>query len=179
MILRILTLFLFLISMLNLSSGYELALSPSQINYSLNINKELCKNITIFSNDYVGEIISMDKWAGEGVSTKNLNEYNLESNSLGINIEYPKNFILSNKKDLEVCITATKKGSYQGALLFQADNMTLGVGSWINLLVEDNFENKLNINQLTFYIIFGEMLFIDFIAVLFLTYLIFLTRKKR
>ena len=184
MIIKIFALTIILIILINLSSSYELALSPSHINYSLNANEELCKNITIFSKDYRGEISSMDKWAEEGVSTKNLNEYNLESSNLGINIEYQKSFILSDKKDFNVCITAAKKGSYQGALLFQADNMTLGVGSWLNLLVEDNSSAISNLGLNIFNnispinIIVGEVLFIDFIAVLFLSYLLFLTRKK-
>src|SRR3989344_8831634 len=157
-----------------LASGYELGVSPPQINYFGNLSELLCNNITIISRDYEGEIISMDKWSNKYHFSRNLNEYSLTDQDLGIYIEYPKSFILDKKTEINVCIKAEKEGSYYGAMLFQANNMSLGVGSWVNLIVEDENETN-NAHNL----ILGQVLFMSIILAAFLLYMVFLTSKRR
>src|SRR3989344_2814425 len=134
-----LIIFLILILFLPIASSLELGISPIQLDFSGKTQEKICRNITLFSKNFSGELAGEDRWSKE--NEKILNKYTLSSEDLKINIEYEKTIRAEQKNLIGVCINANQ-GVYYGALLFHAENTSAGVGSWIFLNISEKREEK-------------------------------------
>ena len=132
-------LILVLLLSINLCSALQISVSPSELNLKLNTHEETCKNITISaSSDLL--ITGEDRWT-KIQGSKDLKDYELSSSDLGIEVSYKKQFIVHNKKQLEVCINARNQGVYNGALIFS--HKSLAVGNWIIIDVSGTSSDSL------------------------------------
>lgn len=121
----------------------ELHVFPAKIELNGSVDEELCSKVKI-SSDYEGNIIVRTKWARK--DTKNINDYYLDAESIGINEYFNKKLNIENTKEETFCLTAEKSGKYYGALLYNTENSYAGVGIWItvNIQGDEAIENKMD-----------------------------------
>jgi len=129
-------------------SALELGISPIELKFEGNAGEKICKNYTLFVEDFSGFLIGETKWAKIGEIKKDLKIHTLNAESLGITLEYQKNINLHEKTSFEICILCKTSGNYHGALLYQAEGTNLGVGNWIILKInENNLKSNLQSNS--------------------------------
>jgi len=133
--LLILIIILFLVSLV---SATKLGISPGNLIFNGSINEKICRNITI-NTDYKGILIGESKWIKEVKEKKDIKDYNLNQEDLGINLDYPTEINISeNNEIISVCITANKIGKYNGAIIYKTNGGYAGVGSWIEIDIKNN-----------------------------------------
>jgi hypothetical protein len=164
-------------------SGYQLGVGPPEIT----LESGECGEIYVFSNDYIGEIEIRDKWAEKRGSS--FEDYNLDSEDIGLDVRYFKNFELNNIGKTKICIYGS--GKYYGLILFRAVDGNIEVGTRIIFngdgrmsLFERNILSGMAISdENVFFEGFGarEMVLMSSFAVSFvlLWFLLFILRKER
>jgi hypothetical protein len=149
-------------------SAIKLGITPSEVYFNGYLNEKICKNITIFS-DFNGDISGEIKWT-KVKDSKILKDYNIISEDLNINSDYPKRIEVfsRNKKELiTVCLSGEKPGRYYGALLYGAEESHAGVGSWIYLRIskDNKTEGKLigfgSLSIISLFLVLIILFFID------------------
>lgn len=113
-------------------SAFEFGVSPSELNFQGKEGEEICKNVKIFSSLDGINIAIEDKWTTQKDSSKNLNEYLIDSNELKINMDYERDFLLNNEREIKICLKSKEAGEFKGVLLFQALDNSLNIGIWLN-----------------------------------------------
>ncbi len=137
--------FLVLVSSVYSVYSYGLGISPTEINFEGNAGERICRNVDIFSKDYLGQIDVKDKWA-KGGAGKNADKYTLTRQELGIGLSYNERFNLENQSTQEICLASEGEGSFNGLLLFSAADSNIEVGVWINAYLggkKSNWKNWL------------------------------------
>ena len=133
---------MFILILSNISAGnISLKLEPSRLNLTGFTGEKICQELTIEYNIEDGTIEGRDLWAPEGVTEKVLSLHNLEAGVLGLTFEYPKSITVDNSKVVDVCITASKKGLYHGALLYrtiQSGNVGIELNVWVTADIKEN-----------------------------------------
>ena len=172
--------FIFLI---NFVCANEIGISPAKIDFSGKIGDVICKEITLFTQDK--EVLSGgDRWSAK--DSRELGDYNLRADELGIEIDYIKSIEFKGSQNVEVCIQGLESGVYYGALIYQVDSA--GVGTWIkvNISGDENKKTDPGIVRLTGNVISENnsgMFIFAFIEVFFLVVifavLIYIARKMR
>ncbi|GIU68464.1 MAG: hypothetical protein KatS3mg093_350 [Candidatus Parcubacteria bacterium] len=174
----ILFLFVFIILKINFLNSIEIGISPEEISLYSYVGEKVCSNFSLIGEfNFLGEI----KWSKE--KSKELKDYVLSSEELGIKTYFPKEI---KKGNYEVCFVGNKKGSYYGVILYKAEGTNYGVGTWIELNLKDNesilsstgfvikeIKNLENINKILIL-----NLFLNFLVLFFLIYLSNKKRKK-
>ena len=137
--LLILIVLLFLVSFV---SATKLGISPGNLIFNGSANEKICKNITI-NTDYNGILIGESKWIEKAGKKRDIKDYNLNSDDLNINIEFPERInITENIVKVEVCITTKKPGKYNGGILYKTADSYAGVGSWIEADIYDKSQDS-------------------------------------
>ncbi len=136
----------FLLIILSVSCVYalQISVSPSHI-YINKLNQEVCKTVTVSSDQNINVYLE-DRWSVNG---KDFNDYNLSSKDFDVNINYPEIIEINDEETAEVCITANKKGTYKGVLMFKSEE-GVGVGILLRVntgenAVKESVKNNSNI----------------------------------
>lgn len=138
--------FIFLFFLANVSPA-SLSIAPPKIIVNSTVGETICENITIVSDREITALGS-DKWNKNGKSSA-ISEYKSDSESLGIQIEYPKNIQIENKRKIKVCITPTQKGVHNGAILYKIKDLPLEAGTWIEVNAKGNDLIKITGNAIS------------------------------
>src|SRR3989344_4641578 len=123
--------FIFIIVNINIV-GAGLNLAPGKLNFNMETNNELCKEITIVSNDYKGEIRIRDVWASVDEGS-NINKFYLEAGDFDISISYPNEIDLNERETIDVCLSGSNIKQAKGAIIFTPNtdtNIVVEVGTW-------------------------------------------------
>lgn len=139
---------LFLIILINNVSAVKLGISNSSMEFVGEVNEKICRNIMVYS-DYDSFITSTTKWAEIENSNRDIRNYNLESYDLGIKIDNLNKIKINKQKEIEICLTGTIPGRFNGALLFGTENSYAGIGTWINATIRREEIKQGGINLLT------------------------------
>jgi hypothetical protein len=129
-----LLIFLFII-IIHSIDALKITASPAHINLNTEVDKEICKKISISSDKKI-IIYLEDKWSSKNQSIS-LGSYNLSANNFQIGISYPNVIKLDSKKSLDICIIPKKAGNYNGILLLTSSNKLAGVAILIQLNVSE------------------------------------------
>lgn len=137
---------IFLLTLASVSAGsISLKLEPSKLNLTGFTNEKICQELTIEYNIQDGTIEGRDLWAPEGVTEKVLSLHNLNAGALGLIFEYPKSISVDNSKVVDVCVTASTKGLYHGALLYrtiQSGNVGIELNVWVTADIKEKVGEK-------------------------------------
>ncbi|MEX0920849.1 MAG: hypothetical protein WDZ62_01140 [Candidatus Pacearchaeota archaeon] len=116
---------------LGFSHALDFGISPEEIILSGNVGEKVCKEFSLIGQDLIfnGKV----KWSYE--KTKNIKDYVLSGKEFEINVDFP-NITNSGKK--EICIEGKNPGKYNGALFYKIEETNYGIGTWINLKLEDS-----------------------------------------
>ena len=110
-----------------------LGLSPGKINFDVQGNDEQCKEVTVVSDDYAGELRLRDVWSNSKEES-NINNFDMEANDFGFDISYPETINIEDKETIEICLSGGDLREARGALIFTPDsdtNIVVEVGAWI------------------------------------------------
>ena len=137
---------MFILALSSISAGdITLKLEPSKLNLTGFTDDKICQKLTIEYNIQEGTIEGRDLWAQEGVTEKILSLHTLTAESLELNFEYPKSITVDNSKVVDVCVTASKKGLYHGALLYrtiQNGNVGIELNVWVTADIQEKAGEK-------------------------------------
>jgi hypothetical protein len=127
---RVALLFVFLL--LPLISAIQLTLRPPRLGIQAEPSSQICKNITV-SSDKQMNVSVQDSWAN--FKSKDLNDYNLTSESLDLTVDYQKTFFIPPGLEVpaEICFTAKRSGIFYGTVVFQSENSCASIGTWVEL----------------------------------------------
>lgn len=126
-------------------NAFELGISPAQVVFEGSQNKTICKEVHVFSTQESAYYV-YNEWSTK--ASRNIYDYTLDAENFGLVISYP-DIIQVGQKDIRVCITAECSGFYQGVLLVQPIERSIGVGAWLLVNINGNAclqENKNIIN---------------------------------
>lgn len=142
-----LVVFIAIILSLNILSSvfaYNLGIRPTEVKFEGKINERICKNVTLISGDYKGQMIAEDRWAEKSIFVRDFKAHNLTSSLIGIDIVYSKEFNIQNEKDISVCLNSKFSGLFHGLLIFTTKGGNIGVGTWLNIRIADGEGNIVN-----------------------------------
>lgn len=127
----------------------ELGISPGNLEFSGNINERICNNITL-NTDYKGYLIGNTKWTDKKLEKREIKDYNLNAEELGIIIDYPEKLNVSEKiTKREICANLKKPGTYHGAITYKTEEGYAGVGSWMMLNISKNSNENSGIRKIS------------------------------
>ncbi len=132
----ILTIFLF-----SFVSSLKLGISPAYMDLSGEINEKICKNVSINSDREINVTIE-DKWFYGQTQSRNLKDYNLSAEGIGIKFFGDEKVSINQTDRLEICFLAEKTGDYYGIILFSSENNFATIGSWVKLEISGNKINS-------------------------------------
>ena len=112
-------------------SSLKVGISPPKIELSGKPEQELCKEITVYSDKKI-TLEAEDLWTLVRDS-KNLKDYNLSSEELGITTKYDKEISVNSNKKVKFCADTNKEDVYNGVLVYKSVENSAGVGIWIKL----------------------------------------------
>lgn len=129
-------------------SSVKLGISPAQVDFEGYAGESLCKKINLISE--TNELVAgIDRWSNEKTFIKEINRYTLNSSNLDIEFNYPKEILIENKSEINLCVKGKEAGTFYGAIIYKT-NKSVAVGSWIvlNLTKNENYsEDKLAAND--------------------------------
>jgi len=144
------------------TSATLLLLHPPKIEFSGNTNEKICQTVTVFS-DYRGNLSARIRWTDKKDS-KDLNDYNLGSSNLSIINGFAEKIVSNNdKKEIDICLTFEKSGEYYGALLYNAETGSAGVGIWAYANIRGD-GNNVDISKITGNVVINLKGFVTSIA---------------
>src|SRR3989344_815500 len=126
-------------------SAFEFGISPSELNFNGKAGEEICSKVNIFSSLDEINLVIEDKWSTKENPNKEINNYITNSSDLRITLNYERNFILNQEKEINICLKSKDSGNFKGILIFQALDGSLNIGIWLNV----NISNPSKINRLT------------------------------
>lgn len=127
----------------------ELGISPGEIKFYGNVNEKICRNISIQTN-YNESILGETRWIKNFEKKRDIKDYELNSDDLSLVVDYIekiKSKGISLKE--QVCITATKPGKYYGAITYKTETGYAGVGSWIEVDIKGDLEDRATLSKIT------------------------------
>jgi len=116
--------------------------SPPQLYLVGDVRDTLCENVTIANIE--SDIIVVDRWVSMGYDSRNLLEYIMSSENLGLNVSYDDDFFINEKTKQLVCVNGAKSGLYYGVLLYMANGENSGVGIWVQVNLSESENIELN-----------------------------------
>ncbi|MDP1729406.1 MAG: hypothetical protein Q8L27_04345 [archaeon] len=111
------------------SSAFDLKIQPSKLSFDGDINENLCSSLTLLSDSYSGIIDISDKWSKS--STREINEFNLDSSEFGINLDYETSINFNEEREVQICLRAMKTGEFYGVILVKPREGSFGIGVWV------------------------------------------------
>jgi hypothetical protein len=131
--------FLFLFS---LASATTLSGSPSSLNFDLGVGEVGCLNFSIYSDNYDGDLVSIMKWAGNGVDVSHPRDFNLNNSEVEFEVSYFPEEIedFDGDEAVEVCVVGEKVGYWKGSLEYRTEasgNIATAVGTWLRVNVTE------------------------------------------
>ena len=123
--------FLFFILLISFSEGVELGVSPASIDFYGESGNFVCKNLSIFFSEDNIPIEVNDTWS-KNRNSRDVNNYKLSADELGIVSKYKNSFLINKEKNFEICIKSQYAGNFNGVLIFDVVGKSLSVGSWMN-----------------------------------------------
>ena len=132
--------FLLLILLIPLTSAIQF--SPTSLEFNLEKNKVSCQKISLVVETNIAEV--HDSWAKNFADAWTVSNFKTSSQELGIQMNYPSE-INSAQKELQVCLTASKPGSYKGALIFRQEkvgNSIIQFAVWLKVSVSGEASNE-------------------------------------
>jgi hypothetical protein len=128
---------LFFILLIPFSSSMEVGVSPGVLVLEANQNELVCKNFSLIGQD---EIVFLGDLFWSKVESRNINDYKLKSEDMGIEGVYPKN--ASPGKNI-FCIKSKKEGNYHGVLKYKIENTNYGFLMWLDVNIEKDPKTKI------------------------------------
>lgn len=144
---RLICFFMLVIFLFSFVSSLELGLSPAYSNLNGKTNEKICQNFTINSDRKINVIIE-SKWFDGKMQSKNLKDYNLSAEKVGISLFGNEKIFVNKTTKTEICFSSSKNGNYYGIILFSSENGYATIGSWIKLEIKNN-QTALNKLSLT------------------------------
>jgi len=123
-----------------------LQFSPTSLEFNLEKNQISCKKINF---EVESQTTIKDVWAQFSSQEWSISNFQTSSQTHGISISYP-NEINPNQKEIEVCLSGSKPGSYRGTLVFrqgEVGNSIVQFAVWLKVSIsgetnERPIENK-------------------------------------
>lgn len=173
----------FFVFCLNFVSAVSLEMSPPVVEFFGEVGVPMCKNVSVFVSEW-SVVSGQDRWLGDDSLKGDFLSYNLSSEDVGLNVDYPFEVSFIGGRDIVVCVNAESEGVYDGALLFNVKGGSAGVVSWMSVNVSSGesslekitgaFVSEDDVNYV------GVMGFsFVLLLVVFLGLVIFLKRKRR
>lgn len=151
---KIVFLILLIILLSSSIKAFKLSVSPAHLDFRGNSGEKMCKEIAVSSDEKIFITIE-DKWASKSKDLS-LNDYNLSSKQLEINVSYPGGINLIGEKNIALCITPKNAGTYNGILVFTSSRGLAGLAVLIKVEIFGQEEkssltsitgNIINLNQ--------------------------------
>ena len=139
-----------IIILISFVSAVQIGISPPQIEFEGNVGEKICKTIKLFS-EQEERFIGTDRWSNEKYFVKDINKYNINSSTIGIEFDYPRELISKEKSEIEICVKGDNPGEYYGAIIYST-NKSAAVGSWIILKVHGDKDGIKNNTKETVFI---------------------------
>lgn len=128
---KILCLFAFIL-LIGEVKAFEFGASPGIINFELDEGARECRNISIIAGNKTLVEVN-DFWSSGG--DKDLENYNLKAEGLGVNIDYQKRIYADGRSSLNICASALKSGNYHGLLTLSPIGKNVELGVWLDMKV--------------------------------------------
>jgi len=136
-------LFFLFLSLIFSVSFVSATITPNQLqlNFDLVKGEEACKSIALSSNEPASAIIR-DVWAEEYNQESSLSKFTYSAGDHGLSIDYENSleFDKAESIDVNICITGSEAGKYQGALIFSPQGESGNViqySTWLKVIVEE------------------------------------------
>jgi hypothetical protein len=126
--------FVYFVFILTNVSAVQLSISPPQIDFVGSTGEEICNTIFIQVNG-TENLIGKNLWAEEGIDLRKISLHNLTSEDLRIDFNYEDKIEVDGERGAQICVTAKRKGTYHGLLLYKIENKPVQVGIWMNVSV--------------------------------------------
>ncbi len=134
---RLLFLFSFVILVsLSFINAQDLQISPTYINFIGSTGEKICNEVSVFPSS---NLVFSNLWSLN--DTKQLKDYVFLNEKLGIRVYYSG--FEDNKTN--ICIASSRAGKFYGAFLFRDQNSSMGIGTWVSVLIGG--ENLINTEQ--------------------------------
>jgi len=143
------------------AGALRLSLSPSHVSFLGEVDEKICEEIVVASDKEI-VLYGDDKWAlgrlGDG-----LRGYDLNHDSLGLEVIYPKEIYLSGERNINFCVKSKSAGKFYGAFIYKSDS-GIGIGNFVEveIMEKNNFmiESMILGNSFLLLILFVLSLFI-------------------
>ena len=125
--------FFIFILFISLASSVTLTMGPQQLDFTSDSN---CQSATIKaegSEIVIGKIL----FSEEGFNERKLSLHNLEPEERKLKVDFPKEIIINNFTNIEICIDGPA-GDYHGIILYKIKNKPVQVGIWLNATLSGN-----------------------------------------
>jgi len=135
--------FLFFIIIISLNFvNASLSISPSALQFNIKSGEIECKNLTILSQDYSGDLYSLLRWSGKNNYIDNPNNFKFNAEDLNLTVNYfPQNIEkFDGEKKIQFCVSGKDIGIYRGSLEYRTiskGNVAIGVGVWIKVIITE------------------------------------------
>lgn len=126
---------LILIFFLNNTGAISISVSPPTTDLIGKVDERICVNFSISSDKTVYFSIE-NRWSMKNENNK-FNDYNLSSQGVSIESDYPKEIGVYFKEKISFCVRARKAGTYNGIILFKSSEGTGAIGTLVKLRVLD------------------------------------------
>lgn len=171
--LRLILFLLIGIFLVSSSFALELGMSPPILSFKGESGNEICREFKIFSDREGLSLRLDDKWANKNSFSKDISDYNYNSERFGIEIEYYDNVIVDKEYVGDICIKAKNKGIYYGLLRVNSENGNVGLGSWLIVNIDDE-SGRIKLDRSISGFVLGENSYVDFFNMLPFILLIFM-----
>jgi len=118
------------IFLLSFTSSITLSMSPEQLDFSGEVGVKICDTAMI-KTDGVKIVTGKILFSEEGIFERKLTKYKLSPIERGVETIFPKEIIINNETQIEICLNA-QIGDYHGIILYKIKNAPVQVGIWIN-----------------------------------------------
>lgn len=132
---------LVLLAILLLSNveAISISISPPIVNLVSEVNKKVCVNFSISSDKTV--YFSIENLWSMKKENNEFKDYNLSSQEVLIESDYPKEIGVYSKEEVGFCVKAKNAGTYRGIVLFKSSEGTGAIGTLVRLRVLGETEN--------------------------------------
>lgn len=142
----------FLFLAIGVSSASDIII-PFEEQHKASYTDEITFTIVVSSEDYTGRIEVDDKWAAPDVTGRNPAFYNKTASQVGIEINYEKEFYISERTshDVNVKIKAKTPNMYCSLITFtpidDSGSVILSRGTWITMDMQEIFLDSLGFSK--------------------------------
>lgn len=126
---------------LHLTGGLEIGVSPAEVFFEGDIGERMCEEVRVFTG-FGEEIFEVsDFWSLS--DERKLGEHVFSSEEFGLNVRYEERVRVFGDEIVEICISGQERGKFHGIILFRELNGAIGIGSWLNVGIDNNFREEI------------------------------------